>query len=54
MGQPTYKKLQDMKYLEMVIKESLLYPTGPVLGREITEDDSIRKMISISSDDAEQ
>jgi len=36
---PTYKDVQQMKYVEMVIKETLrLFPPLPFLGRRLDED----------------
>ncbi|KXJ78682.1 hypothetical protein RP20_CCG003725, partial [Aedes albopictus] len=38
----TYRNLQDMKYLEMIIKESLrLYPPVPIIGRKFNEKTTI-------------
>lgn len=39
---PTYKDFQQMKYVEMVIKETLrLFPPIPFLGRRLDEDKQI-------------
>lgn len=40
----TYRELQDLKYMECVIKESQrLYPSVPAIGRELTEDMQVGK-----------
>jgi cytochrome P450 len=40
----TMKDVSEMKYLEMVIKESLrLYPSVPFIGRKLTQDIQIGK-----------
>lgn len=43
---PTYKDFQQMKYVEMVIKETLrLFPPLPFLGRRLDEDLKIGEYI---------
>lgn len=41
-----YRELQELKYMECVIKETLrMYPSVPVIGREITEDVVVGKFL---------
>ena len=48
---PTPRDLQEMKYLEMVLKETLrLYPIGPILMRRLDDDVKISKLYFLHSD----
>lgn len=41
---PTYRQLQDMRYMECVIKESMrLYPPVPIIGRYFAEDTDLSR-----------
>ena len=45
---PTMNDLKEMKYLDRVIKETLrLYPSLPVIGREMKEDILVGKLICL-------
>ncbi|KAG5890156.1 hypothetical protein JTB14_005176 [Gonioctena quinquepunctata] len=47
----TYENLQDMKYLEMVVKESLrMYPPAPFMGRKVTKELKLDGGITLPKD----